>query len=81
MSPEDVARGLSAGAARACTAMTTDWQFCGKSTFNANGAFALSRINTGRLCDVEIQKYGKWWRTAYRLTPFGAQVRAILKGE
>jgi len=80
--PDEVAKiasGLTGGAARACKAMTDEWQFCGKATFNANGAWALHWAKgcggRGAIAEREGQKDGKWSRDAYRLTPLGIAVR------
>lgn len=74
-----VARGLSKGAANACLAMTDQWQFAGKATFNANGAWALSRAYRGLICQETSVKDGKYWRGQYRLTPLGLAVKAELE--
>lgn len=79
-----LAKRLPKGAARACLAMTDQWQFCGKSTFDANGAWSLDRQGRrGRdaLAESEAQKDGKWSRTAYRLTPLGLALRAHLAAQ
>lgn len=82
-SVESVAAGLTKGAAKACAAMTTDWQFPGKATFSANGAWALYWARglpkgRGGLAEMEALKDGKARRKAYRLTPLGEAVRAHL---
>jgi hypothetical protein len=78
-----IAAGLTAGAKRACRRMTADWQFCGKASFDANGAHALHWAKTGlgrgALAEREVQKDGKWSRYAYRLTPLGLRVRQHLQ--
>ena len=79
--PEEAARTLTGGAARACLAMTDDWRFCGKATFDANGAWALYQARTigrGIIAERENRKDGKWSRSAYRLTPFGLLVQSAL---
>lgn len=78
-----IVRGLKPGSKRACLAMTVDWRFCGKKTFNANGAHALHhakvKLGRGALAEREAQRDGKWCRDAYRLTDLGLQVQAHLK--
>lgn len=80
---EELARGLTEGAAKALLAMTDQWQFGGNKTFNANGAYALywGRMSSckGLFCDRELQRDGKWKRWAYRLTPLGLTLRAYLE--
>jgi hypothetical protein len=81
---EKVVARLTPGAKRACLRMTGEWQFCGKATFDANGAHALHwarGVGRGAIAERESQKDGKWSRDAYRLTPLGLAVRAHLSGE
>lgn len=47
---QEIAEGLTTGAARAVRKMSADWQFCGKATFDANGAW-----NAARKADPELQ--------------------------
>lgn len=75
-----IAEGLSEGAKRALMKMTGEWQFPGRSTFDANGAWALrwARGTGGRvLCEREVQaaenRRGK--RAAYRIASLGIAVR------
>lgn len=83
MNAAEVARRLKPGAKRACLAMTAEWQFAGKRTFNANGAWALhwqrTGLGRGAIAEMENQKDGKWMRSAYRLTPLGLEVQQFLK--
>jgi len=83
MTPEQIAKGLTNGAVKACVNMTAEYQFPGDKTFNANGAFALywARDVGGRgsVCERENLPFGKYKRAAYRLTPLGLEVRAILE--
>ena len=80
---EGLATKLGEGAKRACLGMTDQWQFCGKATFNANGAHSLHWAKTGlgrgAIAEREPQKDGKWSRDAYRLTPLGLAVRDHLR--
>jgi hypothetical protein len=80
---EKIAAGLPGGARRACLAMTDQWQFCGKQTFNANGAWSLHWFKGGHgrgaIAEMELLKDGKWFRYAYRLTPLGLEVRKVLE--
>lgn len=80
---EGIAAKLTAGAKRACLRMTGDWQFCGKATFDANGAWSLHWFKgvggRGAIAEREFQKDGKWSRSAYRLTPLGLEVREVLR--
>ena len=74
----EIAGRLTAGARRAVLRMTEEWQFCGKATFDANGAW--NAANKARSAvERECRKDGKWSRDAYRLTPLGLAVRAILQ--
>ena len=83
MDVEQIAAGLPKGAAKACQLIPTEWQFAGKATFNSNGAWSLHHAKSGHgrgaLCEMELQKDGKWSRHAYRLTPLGLAVRAHLE--
>jgi len=82
--PAAIAASLTKGAVKACLAMSREWQFPGKQTFDANGAHALHWKKRGKpeaICETELQKHpadtrGK--RCAYRLTTFGEQVSALL---
>lgn len=82
---ERIAGRLPKGAKRAALAMTADWQFSGKATFNANGAWSLHWTRgaggRGAVAEMECQKDGKWPRYAYRLTPLGLEVKRILEEE
>jgi len=79
---EKVAR-LPKGAQKALLAMMPDWQFAGRSTFNANGAWSLhwSKGFGGRgvLAAYDLRKDGKWSRPAFRLTPLGEEAQAALR--
>ncbi len=81
---DDIARiaaDLPKGSARACMKMTEEWQFCGKATFDANGAWNLSRKSMANpICERRDAKDGRWSRYQYRLTPFGILVRNHLEG-
>ena len=83
---KQVAAGLTKGAARACRSMTSEWQFPGKATFDANGAWNLYWARTGlgkgaiaQMQDTPITPGNRKTRLAYRLTPFGLEVRAVLE--
>lgn len=74
----------TAGARRAALAMTDQWQFCGKNTFNANGAYNAFWQCGGFRQDPELieracRKDGKWSREAYRLTLAGLALQAELR--
>lgn len=73
----EVAGKLPAGSRRAVLAMTDKWQFCGKATFNANGAWNAS-WSAEEAVERMLMKDGKWSRYAYRLTPLGIQLREYL---
>lgn len=81
--PAAIARALPKGAARACMAMTGEYQFPGKATFSANGAWSLHWARgvggRGALCEDTSLPEGKHKRAAYRLTPFGLAVREYLR--
>lgn len=74
---------MPAGAKRALLGMTTDWQFPGKTTFNANGAWSLHWTRgaggRGAFCEMENRPAGRSKRGAYRLTLLGQHARASLK--
>lgn len=83
--PTDIARiaeGLTAGAARACVRASDEWAFPGRSTFDANGVWALYNAKgvggRGAIVERQLQPQGKHKREAYRLTPLGSLVRAHL---
>lgn len=79
-SAAEIVKRLPAGARRALLKMTDDWQFAGRYTFNANGAWSLhwTRGLGGRGILVEMANLpsGKHKRSAYRLTPLGMEARA-----
>ena len=86
MTAEQIAAGLTKGAARACRAMTDEWQFPGKATFDANGAWSLYWARTGlgkgaiaQMQDTPITPGNRKKRLAYRLTTLGLEVRRILQ--
>lgn len=66
---------LPKGAKRAILAMSSDWQFCGKNTFDANGAHSAYMRG---LAEYQNMKDGKWSRWAYRLTEKGKLAAAVL---
>jgi hypothetical protein len=78
-----LAKRLPKGAARACLAMTGDWQFPGRDTFNANGAWSLHWTKgvggRGQLAEYEARPAGKHKRAAYRLTALGFGLQAALR--
>lgn len=78
-----MAKGLTKGAARAMLRMSAEWQFPGKQTFAANGAFALywarTGLGRGALVEMGLMPHGKHKRYAYRLTPLGLLVKAELE--
>ncbi len=80
----EIIKRLPKGAARALLSMTNEWKFCGRKTFNANGAHSLFWACGGYqprnvYVETEPQKDGKWSRTAYRLTFAGLRLRSLLK--
>lgn len=79
-----LAAGLSPAQRRALVNMSADWQFAGKATFNANGAWSLHWAKgvggRGALAEMESRKDGRWSRKGYRLTPLGLALRAHLEG-
>lgn len=86
MTPEEIARNLTKGAALAIAFAADDWQFPSKTTFDSNGIWAafIGRNVGGRgsLVERENRPCGKRKRAAYRLTPLGIEVRnALLLGK
>lgn len=77
-----VASKLTKGAAKAVSRMSSEWQFCGKATFDANGAhnafWQCGGYRDNKVIEREPRKDGKWSRSAYRLTPFGVEVQRVL---
>lgn len=82
---ERLAGALPKGARAACLAMTDEWQFPGRNTFNANGAWSLHWARgmggRGALAEMQARPHGKHKRYAYRLTPLGLSLREYLKGQ
>lgn len=80
-----IAARIEGGARKTLLLMTDQWQFCGKQTFNANGAHALHWQKgvggLGALCERELQKDVRGKRDAYRLTPLGQQVAQYLRNQ
>lgn len=68
---EKIARLLTKGAVRACKRMSEEWQYPGRETFSANGAWFVWLAIGKQLCDRRITL----GRAQYRLTPLGLRVR------
>ncbi len=76
-----LAARLTKGGRRALMAMTGEFQFPGKKTFNANAAWKLTQYKRFEIVERENLPDGKYKRSAFRLTPDGQRVKAFCEGQ